>query len=202
MQGLELPPGELPHIAPSAAPALTLRPTFSLELERPSDGVIEALRLDLRQTALDVRWAKVPGRGQDSAGRPHCHAMIAVPSERQHVWSPWLFLDVHPVVGDLDRTEIVGRFTPHPSVWTGFAFGYLVLGLLAMAGLVGAFAQWSLGKPPELLGLIALSVALALVLWGSARAGQRLAHVQMDELRAAILHAVQPTHGSNPERQT
>ncbi len=191
MQAQELPPGELPHVAPSSAPSLTLRPTFALELGRPSGEVIEALRTDLRETALDVRWAKVPGRGQDSAGRPHCHAMIAVPAERQHVWSPWLFLDVHPARGDGERTEIVGRFTPHPSVWTGFAFGYLVLALVAIAGMVGAFAQWSLGKPPELLGLIGLSAVLAVGLFATARAGQRLAHDQMGELRAAILHAVQ-----------
>ena len=198
MDGQEQGAAQLPHVERSAVPALALRPTFALQLDAPPHAVIGALRAQLAASRLDVRWAKVPGRGPARSDRPHCHGMVAVPANEQRFWSPWLFLDVHAEAGGergdgaegtRRRTEIVGCFAPHPSVWTGFAFAAMVAAILTIAGLIGGMAQASLDRPPSALWLVAVAGAAGLALWLAARLGQRLGRGQMATLRAAIEEA-------------
>jgi hypothetical protein len=191
---IQADPIEIPHVHPPIAEALALRPTFCLHLAEPPDAVALALRQQLATTPLDVRWAQVPGSGgagsKSAAARPHCHAVVAVPKAEQRIWSPWLYLDVHAPEAESPAadaaTEVLGRFAPHPSVWTGFAFAYLVLTVGVMAGLVGAVAQLSLGHAPYAAWLVPGCLTLAAVLFVSARAGQQLAQEQMQTLRRQV----------------
>lgn len=188
----EVPQTELPHIEAPLAPALALRPTFSLELGDDPAAVAAALRTHLGATGLEVKWSQVPGsKGVGSAAsRPHCHALLSVPKAEQRLWSPWLYLDIHPHPQSTSTTEVLCRFAPHPSVWTAFAFSYLVLAVGVLAGLVGGAAQLMLGRAPQAAWLVPGCLLVAAVLFGLARAGQRLAAVQMqalrDQLRAAL----------------
>lgn len=189
----ESPPLELPHIEAPLSPALALRPTFAVELEDDPAAVAAALRNHLGATGLEVKWSQVPGsKGTESAAaRPHCHALLSVPKAEQRLWSPWLYLDIHPHPQGTRATEVLCRFAPHPSVWTAFAFSYLVLSVGVLAGLVGGAAQLTLGRSPQAAWLIPACLVVAAVLFGLARAGQRLAAAQMQALRDQ-LHAALP----------
>lgn len=197
----EEPPLELPHIEAPLAPALALRPTFAVGLQEDPAAVAAALRSHLGATGLEVKWSQVPGSkgAGTSAARPHCHALLSVPKAEQRLWSPWLYLDIHPHPEGTSATEVLCRFAPHPSVWTAFAFSYLVLTVGVLAGLVGGAAQLMLGRTPQAAWLIPACLAMGLVLFGLARAGQRLAAAQMQALRDQ-LRAALPAGAGEPER--
>lgn len=180
-------PADLPHITEPISPALALRPTFALHLPEPPTEVAASLRHQLVQTPLEVKWSQVPGsKGVGSSARPHCHALLSVQKTEQRLWSPWLYLDIHPDPERQGATELLCRFAPHPSVWTAFAFSYLVLAVGVMAGLVGATAQLTLGRAPLAAWLVPACVLVGAVLFALARAGQRLAATQMQTLRGQL----------------
>lgn len=185
---------ELPHIEAPLAPALALRPTFALALADDPATVAATMRSQLGASGLEVKWSQVPGsKGVGStAARPHCHALLSVPKPEQRLWSPWLYLDIHPDPTGKAATEVLGRFAPHPSVWTGFAFAYLVLAVGVLAGCVGSAAQLTLGRTPHAAWLIPGCLAVAAVLFALARAGQRLAADQMHHLRSQLQSALPP----------
>lgn len=82
--------------------------------------------------------------------------------------------------------ELHGRFTPYPSIWTGFAFSYLALIVLALFASVWGLSQWLIDqRPTALWAALGCCVAMGL-LWWSAQVNQRLALGQMEALRGAV----------------
>ncbi len=167
---------------------LALRPSFAVDLPIPSRQAIERLHAQLAAGAQQVRRARVPGGGREVSGRDRDHLVLTVPASQQRVWSPWLTIDITPGEGG---THLFARFSPHPSVWTGFAFGYLTFGIVLMFSLIFAGAHAMVGR--ELWPLV-LSAGALLVLgamWWAARLGQRLARGQMDTLRHELERAIE-----------
>ncbi|MEM8712659.1 MAG: hypothetical protein AAGG01_17040, partial [Planctomycetota bacterium] len=56
-------------------------------------------------------------------GLPHRragqHLLVWLPKGDQHLWSPWLHIDVSNSESEPGTATIFGRFTPAPSLWTG-----------------------------------------------------------------------------------
>lgn len=151
-----------------------MRPTFYLRVVSSPDSVIKSLR-DLIDRADGPLTGKVIGR----------HIVLTVRAEDRHFWSPWLELEVTDA-GDGRNTELRGRFTPHPSIWTGFAFSYLALIVLALFAGVWGLSQWMIDqRPTALWAALGCCVVMGL-LWWSAQVGQRLAREQMEALREAV----------------
>lgn len=111
------------------------------------------------------------------------HALVSFVQSKRHFWSPWLHLELQKL--DADR-KIFGRFSPHPSIWTGFMFAYLSLGILTFFATVTGLAQGTLGKSPWAFWGIPVCVLSAATLWLAARAGQQLAREQMDEMTELV----------------
>jgi hypothetical protein len=116
----------------------------------------------------------------------HGRIELYVPSERQHLWSPQLIVEVHDAPGDHGGSLLLGRFGPHPHVW---ALYLAMAGVTTFAALVAvsfAYAQWVMGQAPFTL----LALPLALVAWGAlylvALQGQRWGAEQVAELRAFL----------------
>ena len=86
---------------------------------------------------------------------------------------------------DGERT-LLGRFAPHPNVWTGFMAGYGVLSMVALLSIVYAYVQWSLGHAPW--AALGFPAALALMgfEYGAAFIGQGLGAEQMYTLRRLL----------------
>jgi hypothetical protein len=167
--------------------ALALRPTFTVQLPMACPEALELLGATLATRPVQLRKTRTPGGGRIEQARDSDHLVVTVQDADQHFWSPWLTVDVTSRPGG---SQLVARFSPHPSVWTGFAFGYLTLGVACMFSLVFAGALAMMGGEPWTLW-ISGGTALALVgMWWASQIGQRLAHVQMELLRRELERAV------------
>jgi len=114
--------------------------------------------------------------------------VLTVLPEARHFWSPWLTLDIGPRG---EGTHVSGTFSPHPSVWTAYMFGYLALGIVLLFSLLfagsvvmmGGGAAWS-------LWIAGGAVAGGVAMWWVSVLGQKLATAQMDELRGALTQVI------------
>ena len=169
--------------------ALSLRPSFSLDLPVRARDVIDRLCAQLATAPMDVRRTREPGSGRDAGARDHDHVVLTVPASQQTFWSPWLTLDVTPRD---DGARLHGKFSPHPSVWTGFAFGYLTLTVVCLVALVIAASSVLVPGAGQLWALwLAAGAALAMAgMWWASQLGQRLARAQMEDLRRELDHAL------------
>jgi hypothetical protein len=119
------------------------------------------------------------------------HIVLTVRARDRHFWSPWLEIEVTDAIGNdgnpgAAAAELRGRFTPHLSIWTGFAFSYLALIVLALFAGVWGLSQWMIDRRPTALW-VALGCCVAMgLLWWSAQVGQCLARGQMEALREAV----------------
>lgn len=173
---------------------LTLRPSFSVDLPIPSRQAIERLHAQLAGGAQQVRRARVPGGGREVSARHRDHLVLTVPAPQQRLWSPWLTIDITPRDGG---SHVFARFSPHPSVWTGFAFGYLTFGIVLMFSLIFASAHAMVGGELWPLALSAGALFVLGAMWGASRVGQHLARVQMDTLRHELERAIYGCRGTS-----
>jgi hypothetical protein len=151
---------------------LKLRPTFSIRLTQDPNNVI-----------ADVRQAVVSNSDELFGRFTSGHAMISLVESKRHFWSPWLNLDVR----DSDNGKLLhGRFSPHPSIWTGFMFAYLALAVFSFFSLILGLSQQMASESPWGYGLIPLWMSIALGLWLASQAGQRFAEEEMKMLRQVI----------------
>lgn len=167
------------------------RPTFALQVPQSPHAVQQRLKERLVDPQLEVKWARPPG-GASGGELPErerliSHVLITFRKEQRHFWSPWLHLDLTERDG---QAHLSGRFSPHPSVWTGFAFAYLVLAVVSFFALVFGYSQWAIGGAPAALGVLPMTAAIAASLWWSAQLGQRLARVQMAQIRGQLDEAL------------
>lgn len=162
------------------------RPTFALYAPAAAESIQLLLQQRLTDPRLEVTWARTPGAGAASE-RAESHVLITFRPDLRHFWSPWLHLDLKV---DDQGTRLAGRFSPHPSVWTGFAFGYLVLTVVSFFALVFGYSQSTIGSTPLALGVLPVSAAVAVVMWWSAQIGQRLARDQMAQIRGLLAESL------------
>lgn len=158
-----------------------LKPTFEVPVE--GDGLAVLVRL------------------QELLNRPDCevtgsvlkrHAFVQIPRERRSMLSP--YLNLHLATQD-ETTVLVGRFSPHPHVWTGFMAIYGFLGFIGCSGLIYGCAQLTVDQTPwSMLAAPGSLLAIAFV-WGAAVIGQGLTADQMYLLRRAVDRAVHDCGG-------
>jgi len=161
---------------------LALRPTFSLDLDRPSREVLSQAFDRLARAAVQLRKTQIPGGGRTTTPA-HDHFILTVPEAQQHFWSPWLSVDVSP---QGSGSHVFARFMPHPSVWTAFMFGYLALSIAVLFSLVFALALSNSGGSPWTLAITGGAVVIMVLMWWASQVGQRLARAQMEELRQIL----------------
>lgn len=153
-----------------------MRPTFEIEFPIEPDSAI--LRLS---TLLDDADYPISGR---IAGN---HLMLVIPPKDRHFWSPWLNIEVHP---SESGSQVQGRFSPNPSVWTGYMLTYIALATLIFFSIMFAIAQWMMNTPPNVLKLVPIFVVIAIVMYWSSLIGQKIAQQQMHTLYDASMQAL------------
>ncbi len=153
-----------------------MRPTFTIEFSIDSDAAMSRLETLVRDEDYPIE-GRVAGN----------HLMLVIPIKRRHFWSPWLHLEVHKVA---TGSMVKGRFSPNPSVWTGFMLTYIAMGTLVFfAGMFGV-SQWMMNKPPSALMFMIIPILIAIVMYWSSLIGQRIANEQMRELYDASMNAL------------
>lgn len=165
-----------------------IRPSFSLDLACPSRLVLERLFARLGSGRYPLRRTRSFGSEHGAAKvRERDHFILTVPDAEQHFWSPWLNVEVTP---QGEGSHLFARFSPHPSVWTMFAFAYLGLSTVLLLSLCVAGALVMSGSSPWALWISAAAALIMVAMWGASQVGQRLAHAQMEELRAELERVV------------
>ncbi|MCR9076391.1 MAG: hypothetical protein NXI07_10180 [bacterium] len=153
-----------------------MRPSFLIEFPLDTNTTIDRLA-----RLVDDRDFPIDGR---IAGN---HLLLVIPPTRRHFWSPWLHLEVHE---HGSGALVKGRFSPNPSVWTGFMLGYIALATLVLFAVIFGFSQWMLNTPPGALSLAPIPIAIGVLMYWASLVGQRIAHEQMSELYDASMHAI------------
>jgi hypothetical protein len=151
-----------------------MRPRFEIALRR---GESDPLLLQVMEQ-LKAPDCLAQGRVRNQ------HVELTTCARASHVWSPRLSLHLQCAE---DGTELLlGQFSPHPNVWTGFMALYGVFALCGVFGLVIGGSQWALNMSPW--GLVAVPVALALIgfTYGASFIGQGLGAEEMYTLRAFV----------------
>lgn len=169
--------------------ALALRPSFAIDLAMPSLHALPRLATELASGAMALRRTRVPGGGRDAGPRDRDHLVLTVPAAQQHFWSPWLTIEMTPREGG---AHLFAQFSPHPSIWTAFAFGYLALGTLTAVALAiagsGLLVRGSdLGWTVWVAGGCVLGMV---IMWWVSQIGQRIARAQMTALTAELDRAL------------
>lgn len=118
--------------------------------------------------------------GLAAPGRIELH----VHGEQQRLWSPQLIVDLRE---SKRGTSLLGRFGPHPSVWTMYVAGYAACGFGALVGVSFAYAEWAMEKPLWSLLSLPACMLLALALYWLALFGQRASDEQMKKLREYLV---------------
>lgn len=159
---------------------LKIRPRFQRNCRLPKEKVLARIR-----EKLDLPGQPVRGLVVDH------HVTLKVPVEERHFWSPQLSLEVEEAEGG--GSLIRGLYGPAPSVWLMFVFFYAFLGFVSMIVAIIGFSEWSLGLPGRILWLLPVAAFIVLMIYLSARAGQKLGHEQMYCLRDFLNEALRGT---------
>jgi len=156
-----------------------MRPRFILEVACGADDVMRSLRDGV---ADDERGFE--GRFSDH------HAVLTLPEEELQFWSTQLGLRIEDARaredGTAQPTRVLGVFSPHPEIWTGYVFTIGILAGLAVFGVMWAIVQASLGHAPWALIASLVAVLLGGLVYLSTLVGQSLALGEMYELRSFL----------------
>ena len=150
--------------------SVEIRLRFQHRSSRSKEDVLARFRSSLGQ----------PGKVLEGLIVDH-HITLKIPREEQHFWSPQLSLEVEEAEGG--GSLIRGLYGPRPSVWLMFVFFYSLLGFISMIIAVIGFSERSLGLPGRILWLLPVAAFIVLMMFLSARAGQRLGKDEMVRLR-------------------
>ena len=161
-----------------------LRPTFKHQTTLSSEQVFDRLR----------------GQADSSSGRfriqvAGAQAMVSIVESDRHFWSPWLHLDIRQMES---AREVFGRFSPHPSIWTGFMFAYLAMAVLTFFSAVLGTSQLIAGQTAWGFWLILIWILVCIALWIASQIGQRLATQQMEFLSNVVSDALQTRQTQRP----
>lgn len=159
-----------------------VRPTLHWQSAASAEQILERLSRALRAPDSEVN-------GLVTSTRIELHTR----RKDQHLWSPQLAVDLKS--SQDEQTHLVGRFSPHPNVWTMYvALSAAICFAGLMSGAYG-YVQWLMDQSPWSLLGVPLSLFGFLGLYFVSQLGQSLGHDQMDQLVAFL-----ETHADDLER--
>lgn len=146
---------------------MEIRPRFSEEVSLEKETAIQQFKthLEADQTVIASIWEH--------------HIVLKIPQEEQHFWSPQLTISFEAIESG---TQIRGLCGPRPSVWMMFVFFYFILGFTGTIVMIMGFAQMNLGLPAGILWLLPAIGFLILMVFITAKLGQKFARSEMERL--------------------
>jgi hypothetical protein len=155
-----------------------MRPRFVVEVPCAARHVMAALRDALAQPELEIE-------GELSER----HGVLHVPEVDRRFWSTQLGLTIEDRAATNDvraTTRVLGIFSPHPEIWTGFVFAIGTLVGVAVFGTMYAIVQMAMGDPPWALLAPLIATLLGGLVYTSTLVGQGLAAGEMYLLRSHL----------------
>ncbi len=142
-----------------------IRPRFKQIITGNKEELEQRLLDGIKKEEAQFATSHLPG-----------HLYIRIHPNKQHFWSPQLHLSFEQ---DADKVIIRGLYGPNPTVWAIFFFGYVALGILTLFIGMWGLTRYSLGLDSSILWAVPVFAAIALVLYISAQAGQKLGAQQL-----------------------
>lgn len=155
-----------------------MKPKFSQPLSGKENQVLKHLA-----TLLEEDDCPVNGQVLQE------HAYLQLPRENRSLLSPYLNLSL--LKKDGGKLELMGRFSPHPHVWTGFMAIYGIIGFFGIGGFVFGWARHLIGEPATMMWTAPVALAVIAFVYGAAVIGQGLTADQMYTLRKVVDRAVE-----------
>jgi hypothetical protein len=164
-----------------------MRPTRRFTLSKNSKEVIG-------------RFEKQLDGGQQLGEILGNHVTLKIAETDLHFWSPWLQIEIKDQSNSNEQTSFaLARFSPHPSIWTGFALTYLGLGTIIAMALCFGVSQVTVGYYPSAFWAVPVCLVLMLALFAASQFGQWLAQDQMQTLEEKMMAVLDPVLAS-PEQ--
>lgn len=145
-----------------------IRPRFKHRVSGNKEGLEQRLQDSIKERSDTFQCTHLPG-----------HIYIKIHPNQQHFWSPQLHLSFEQ---DSENVIIRGLYGPNPTVWAIFFFGYVALGILTLFIGMWGLTRWSLGMDSTILWSIPVFAAVAIILYISAQAGQKLGAQQLFDI--------------------
>ena len=144
--------------------SISHRPRFDFLIPTNPEEAVECIRAAITNTKLPLRAVYFPSQCE-----------IQVKDDVHHVWSPHM-----SVIFEVraDGTHVTGQVGPNMPVWSLFITAYGILGIVAAAGLMFGYFQWSIGQSPVGLFIGSLCLVLIAVVYAIGKVGERLAAPQ------------------------
>ncbi|MFG0261144.1 MAG: hypothetical protein ACF788_01980 [Novipirellula sp. JB048] len=163
-------------------PSLRMQPAFTVDLPF---GKAEAMRR--------IRTAIEAAEGYGSARVAGDCAEFAVRIEARRFWSPHLSVQISETDSG---SQLYARFAPRPEIWTFFMLVYFMTIFFMFVGVLYAYVQWFMGRPPW--GLLSIPVGAVGIgaIHIASLVGQGLSRDQMDQLREQLDRAVAAALGN------
>lgn len=159
-----------------------MRPTFFLDSPKAAEETMLCIKrafVDSVETNPPTDSSNADYQGQFAGD----HAMISIVESKRHFWSPWMHLEIR----ERESGRIVfGRFSPHPSIWTGFMFAYLAIAVIVFFATMFGISQQLSAQTPWAYYVIPGGGLLAIILWFAAKTGQNLAQQEMRQMKAKV----------------
>ena len=151
---------------------LSMQPTFRLDLSNRSADVIAQLRSALNTPTL---------KGNTVAAG-NC-IDFKIDERERRFWSPHLSVQI----SDTETgSQLFGRYSPRPEIWTMFMAIYAVTIIVIFGALIFGYVQWTLGTMPWALVIAPLGLLLLIGLHVSSLVGQSFSSDQMHQLRERL----------------
>ena len=168
--------------------SLKMQPTFELDLPMSAAESVARLRKAIHTAGLQ--------RNADSAGT--CIDFRVALTERRF-WSPHLSVQVSD---DDSGSQLFGRFSPRPEIWTMFMAIYAVTAIAIFGALIYGYVQWFMGSRPWALAVVPVGFLTIGGLHLASLIGQSLSTDQMDLLRQQLDQVIHIALDDNqPERE-
>ena len=161
---------------------LKMQPTFTLEVPGKAEQALVELRRAIKSPELE---------GLAESAGPCLDFKIEAADRR--FWSPHLSISLSD--HESGATEIHGRFSPRPEIWTMIMAVYFGTLTLAFFAAIYGYVQWSLGHTPWALIVVPTGIALIAALHLASLIGQGLSSDQMELLRSRFDRAVEIAFG-------
>ena len=159
-----------------------MRPTFLLRAPLTTAQLMHCIREHITDSSLDY----------DCQFATH-HVIVSLRPAKRHFWSPWMNLEIREIG---DGSEVFGRFSPHPSIWTAIMFSYLAIATVCFFAIMFGVSQQLAGQTPWAYLVIPIGLLISVGLWIASKAGQRLAFDEMQQMRSIVQNCVANATGN------
>jgi len=147
---------------------MEIRPRFIESYPIAKEGIIPLFKEQLTTVKEDINGAVWEHQ-----------LVLKIPFEQQHFWSPQLTISFE---GTEEGLTVRGLCGPRTTVWMMFVFFYFLFGFIATIVMIMGFAQMNLGLSAGILWLLPVVGVIVLLMYLSAKAGQRLGRKEMETL--------------------